>query len=527
MREIKRALCAIIALLTVFSVNASIVFADDSSYKKVDSFVADERVFVEKYTQNDGEEIPQSIFYGEVKLGDGYSMVVHTVTENGKYKLNTVSELAADYESKHENATVMMAINGGFFDGAFNNDEKLPEGALAVDGVLFDDGFSSKTNHENAFGWTADGKYTSGSIHVDATEYVMRVTEKSGERKIFSLRPDNSDLQNYGVCLYTEDGKVDGSVKFRAKTAVKDKRLSVYNEIGRINDRADSENFEVNDGEIVIVARETLSAVKALENAEKIEVYNRSTDEIFAGYDYVVDVFNDLVADGKAKAGFKGAGHATTAAPRTTIGYFDDGRVFFSVADGRQDGYAKGLTCRQQADFAAMKGCAFAYELDGGGSSTFLVRKDGELVCMNKPSEGAQRKILDAVLIVKTKDETPDIEKIVKADSINLLQGNSEAIALADGIAADKVLFVSTDERVAVVDESGVVTAIGEGACEIIVMFGDKEEKVTVTVKASKPTTGENGGCKGEINALPAAKGLLLIVAVCAILDAILKRKKA
>ena len=62
MKEIKRVLCAIIALLVVFSVNTASVFAEEPPYKKVDSFTADGRISVEKYTQNDGDEVSQEYF---------------------------------------------------------------------------------------------------------------------------------------------------------------------------------------------------------------------------------------------------------------------------------------------------------------------------------------------------------------------------------------------------------------------------------------------------------------------------------
>lgn len=55
--------------------------------------------------------------------------------------------------------------------------------------------------------------------------------------------------------------------------------------------------------------------------------------------------------------------------PRSAIGYYEPGHYCFVVADGRQDGYAKGLTIPDLAQIFADLGCTKAYNLDGGGSA--------------------------------------------------------------------------------------------------------------------------------------------------------------
>ena len=55
--------------------------------------------------------------------------------------------------------------------------------------------------------------------------------------------------------------------------------------------------------------------------------------------------------------------------PRSAIGYYEPGHYCFLVADGRQEGYAKGFTIPELAQIFKDLGCVKAYNLDGGGSA--------------------------------------------------------------------------------------------------------------------------------------------------------------
>ncbi len=81
--------------------------------------------------------------------------------------------------------------------------------------------------------------------------------------------------------------------------------------------------------------------------------------------------------------------------PRTAIGTAGKGRlVYLLVADGRQKGFSEGMTLVEMAEWMRRLGCNDAMNLDGGGSSTMVVKgPDGAPRILNSPSGGAQRSV--------------------------------------------------------------------------------------------------------------------------------------
>ena len=84
---------------------------------------------------------------------------------------------------------------------------------------------------------------------------------------------------------------------------------------------------------------------------------------------------------------------------RTAVGVRPDGSIVMAVIDGRQAASGKeGVFGDEMA--AIMKNTAAPnYNLDGGGSSTMIIRKDGELVVVNSPSDGRERSDANCLLI--------------------------------------------------------------------------------------------------------------------------------
>ncbi|MGH2746845.1 MAG: phosphodiester glycosidase family protein [Actinomycetota bacterium] len=83
--------------------------------------------------------------------------------------------------------------------------------------------------------------------------------------------------------------------------------------------------------------------------------------------------------------------------PRTGIGTTRDGRVLLVTVDGRQRRYSVGMSLRAFARFFKSQGARWALNLDGGGSTTMVVR--GKV--RNRPSDGRERPVSSALLVLR------------------------------------------------------------------------------------------------------------------------------
>jgi Tol biopolymer transport system component/exopolysaccharide biosynthesis protein len=90
--------------------------------------------------------------------------------------------------------------------------------------------------------------------------------------------------------------------------------------------------------------------------------------------------------------------------PRTGIGVTPAGRLLMVVVDGRRRD-SKGVKLVRFARIMQGLRASFAMNLDGGGSSTMVVRGPrGGLKVVNEPSDGRQRRVSSAILVLKGAD---------------------------------------------------------------------------------------------------------------------------
>ncbi len=102
-----------------------------------------------------------------------------------------------------------------------------------------------------------------------------------------------------------------------------------------------------------------------------------------------------LGAGGEAKTEFNTGRNLTDLHPRTALGYYEPGHYCFVVIDGRGMGNSAGASMETLSRVMADLGCAAAYNLDGGASSSMVF--DGEVI--SRPSGGTRRRVSDMVMI--------------------------------------------------------------------------------------------------------------------------------
>ena len=96
-----------------------------------------------------------------------------------------------------------------------------------------------------------------------------------------------------------------------------------------------------------------------------------------------------------------------TYEPRTAVGVTSDyKKVILLVVDGRRSGYSDGANYDMLANIFLAFGAHDALNLDGGGSSTFLIKNTSAskgFETRNKPSSNSEREIVNGLAIVKKK----------------------------------------------------------------------------------------------------------------------------
>ncbi len=92
-------------------------------------------------------------------------------------------------------------------------------------------------------------------------------------------------------------------------------------------------------------------------------------------------------------------------APRTAAGVTADGKLLLVAVTGRQAYYSIGVTLEELANLMIELGARDALNLDGGGSSTMVVRE----YVMNTPSDGTERRVADAILVFTSVPQLPPL----------------------------------------------------------------------------------------------------------------------
>ena len=159
----------------------------------------------------------------------------------------------------------------------------------------------------------------------------------------------------------------------------------------------------------------------------------------------------------------------TALMPRNSIGLKADGTVVTFVADGRQDPYSVGQTLYELAEFLLAQGVTDALYLDGGGSATYATQREGEdaLVIRNSPSDGTERAVSSALMLVSRAQPTGEFDHAVLSPNNEQYTPGSSVQFSAVGVDAaggqaelpEGLQWSVTDAAAGSVDANGLFTA--------------------------------------------------------------------
>lgn len=180
-----------------------------------------------------------------------------------------------------------------------------------------------------------------------------------------------------------------------------------------------------------------------------------------------------------------------TRHPRSAIGFnADTSRFFFVTVDGRQPGYSEGMTLPELAGFMRELGCEQALNLDGGGSTTMVVR--GKVV--NRPSDAAgERAVANALLLISTAPNGPLAHLQVQPRAVTLRPGGrlDFAVTATDSLynpldLTDEDVFWQVSSPFGNIDSRGIFVANAKSDSGYVIAFrGQARDSVRVMVRAT------------------------------------------
>ena len=154
--------------------------------------------------------------------------------------------------------------------------------------------------------------------------------------------------------------------------------------------------------------------------------------------------------------------------PRNCIGIKADGTVVTFLADGRQSPYSVGMTIDEEVSFLYAQGVVNAIFLDGGGSATCATKREGttELQVRNRPSDGVERTVASALLLVSTAESDGVFDHASLSPNNTVYTPNSQIQFSAIGVdqnggeaaLPENVTWTVADAKSGTIDANGLFT---------------------------------------------------------------------
>ncbi|MEX2556035.1 MAG: phosphodiester glycosidase family protein [Actinomycetota bacterium] len=307
----------------------------------------------------------------------------------GEFRVVLSNEAVAGYKPRAELTSDMckriaclIAVNGDFFAG-----EGQPVGAVLSEGRLM----RSPNPKHHQLSRSADGTLETGTLSWRGTVVPtdlqpieldgVNVTREAEGMVLYtpSFGP-STETNDFGVELVLSVVRPEGPIRV-GQTAVVG-----LTELRRAGDTSIPPEGAVLSGhgrgaQALIALWDRLQASEVSSEALlRLDVKPRATDSIGGS--------PILVRDGRRWFADEDRELYRLRHPRTIVGWNSAGDLLLVTVDGRQPGYSVGMTMVEAAQLMIDLGAEEAINLDGGGSTTFVV---GGSV-MNRPSDREVRR---------------------------------------------------------------------------------------------------------------------------------------
>jgi hypothetical protein len=150
---------------------------------------------------------------------------------------------------------------------------------------------------------------------------------------------------------------------------------------------ADRLGFTVSDGDLILEPDGRRPSFAETADG-KVDLITVPKNADISHIRNAVSGFSFVLKDGKV------TGKGTALAPRTGYGISKNKRYFYVfIADGRQKEYSMGMNHQEVGEFLRYLGAHTGINMDGGGSSTLIVKRKNKAVMLNQQPGGGERTV--------------------------------------------------------------------------------------------------------------------------------------
>ena len=336
------------------------------------------------------------------------------------------------------------------------------------------------------------------------TELILNNSEGSDRKVVhyFEVDPKNENIEvlpgYYGIDKLDPDNlALDGildknsvwSAKELTKTVAYYESLG-YNVVGGMNtalayDSNAPYGYMVMDG-VVLGTPQVHSGAQtylAIDAEGNCELRSMSTPLNGTEVTAISANFGWLVKNGKLTSNT--VERTSSDASRSMIGIKADGTLIFCQVDGRNAPVSTGLSNYEMGEMMLSLGCVNAVNCDGGGSSTFVSKREGETsnTMRSIPSDGSERATINSVILVSNAKPTGEFDHAVLSTDYDYYAPGTSAVMNIQGVDSagspaelpeDGITWSLSDNSYGTISD-GVFTSNGTKGNVTIQMYYNEE----------------------------------------------------
>jgi hypothetical protein len=454
----KRLAKILLLIITLFVFSGIVVSGADefvetgsAGYRVVERLETNELLFDVLHYKDLGQSKRDGLFYRqevnvlEVPATSNAKIVSYGNLSGHKWTLTTVSNLAKQFEAENPEWKVLAAVNGDFFDISGNGN--LP---YQTNNPLVTNGEYYKTNGSNAVGFKNDGSTNSlvGGKPTKTKYMILAVYDENddiiAEFDIHKLNdtPGVGETAVYFGTYGSDKKYVPKAVDEQGnRFVVQNASLALPNNTNDFYGKgviSSTEPTTLQIGQFAVLSNNP-DVLAVLKVGTKIRVQYEFTGD-FAGVGNITGQNAKFLDKGEYSPHPSSSNNTYARHPRTVAGIKADGTVVLAVIDGRAPSFRDGMYGNEMAAFMKSIGAVEAYNLDGGGSSAMIVKENGQFVVKNSPSDGAERRDSNALLVAV---QVPLVE-VNATSTANSLQFDVNLVK-ANGFDLNEV-FIKIDD---------------------------------------------------------------------------------